>query len=382
MKPEEVSALLKKYEENTCSVEEEKLLALWFAEKAKNGRWTWENEEEQALVKQLMFKRINRALFVPKWYQRKKILQPIAAAMLLLGGIITWIYLVREADYASYERLYTERAVEPGTNAALLTLADGTIIRLDEATSGLLSDKHGVLIKKLENGELIYEVDHSIPLDKNGQIRQNTISIPNGGQYQLTLPDGSKVWLNSGSTLIYPAVFVEQRRAVTLIGEAYFEVAHNNEQPFIVKALDNEIEVTGTHFNISAYEEEKQVKTTLVEGGVVVSKKNARIALTPGQQAVSRLESEDIHRFDIDPFYALGWLKGYFVFEDQDIRTIMNDIARWYNVDIQYEGEPNKFKKIGGTYQRSKGIDELLNHLEVLSGMHFTLKERRVIVTM
>lgn len=384
MKHEEVSALLKKYEERTCNAEEEKLLELWFAEKAKNEKWGWKNKEEQELVKRLMYQHINRVLFVPtKWYRRERFLRSVAAAaVLLLCGAATWIYLQRVADTDPYEQLYATEAVDPGTNAALLTLGDGSIIRLDEANHGLLSNKNGVMIKKLENGELVYEVDKSIPLDKNGQIRQNTISIPRGGKYQLTLPDGSKVWLNSGSTLVYPAIFVENKRTVTLTGEAYFEVAHNSEQPFIVQALDNEIEVTGTHFNISAYRDEHQVKTTLVEGGVVVSKRNTRMVLSPGQQAISKLESDEIQRFNVDPYYALGWLNGYFVFEDQDIRTIMNDIARWYNVDIQYQGEMSHFKKIGGTYLRSKGIDELLNHLEALSGVRFKLTERRVTVTM
>lgn len=383
MEPKEVLALLKKYEERTCSTEEEKLLMLWFTEKAKNGQWTWENEKEQALVKQLMYQRISRSLFVSKWHRQKKSLRTMAAAaVILLCGIITWVYLEHVMDNDPYEQAYAEQAVAPGSSAALLTLADGSTIRLDEATSGLLSNKNGVMIKKLENGELVYEVDKSIPLDKNGHVRQNTISIPRGGKYQLTLPDGSKVWLNSGSTLVYPAVFVGSQRTVTLTGEAYFEVAHNRDQPFIVKALDNEIEVTGTHFNISAYQDERQVKTTLVEGGVVVSKRNTSMVLSPGQQAISNLESNDIQRLDVDTYYALGWLNGYFVFEDQDIRTIMNDIARWYNVDIQYQGEVSGFKKIGGTYLRSKGIDELLNHLEVLSGVRFNLIEGRVIVTM
>lgn len=352
----------------------------WFAERNKQ-EWTWESEEARVLVRDMMYHRLDRALFEPKWYRRKAFLRPVAAAcVLLLCGVLVWIYLGRQAG-DQYEQFYTKEAVDPGSSAALLTLADGSTIRLDEADNGLLSNKNGVMIKKMDNGELVYEVDESIPLDKDGNVAKNTISIPRGGKYQLTLPDGSKVWLNSGSTLIYPAVFVGDTRTVTLMGEAYFEVAHNKQQPFIVKALDNEITVTGTHFNISAYRDAQQVKTTLVEGGVVVSKKNTRLTLAPGQQAISRFESDEIQKLDVDPFYALAWMKGYFVFEDQDIKTIMNDIARWYNVDIQYEGQGN-YKKIGGTYLRSKGLNELLNHLETLSGARFRLEERRVIVSM
>jgi len=381
MKQSDVLALLRRYEENACTAEEEKLLMQWFTEQSEGREWTWESEEARSRVRDLMYSRLDRALFVPKWYQRKSVLRPMAAAcVLILCGVLAWTYLSSHAE-DRYEQFYTREAVEPGSSAALLTLADGSTIRLDEADNGLLSNKNGVMIKKMDNGELVYEVDESIPLDKDGNIAKNTISIPRGGKYQLTLPDGSKVWLNSGSTLIYPAVFVGDTRTVTLMGEAYFEVAHNTQQPFIVKALDNEITVTGTHFNVSAYRDAREIKTTLVEGGVVVTKNNTRLTLAPGQQAISPFESNEIQKLDVDPFYALAWIKGYFVFEDQDIKAIMNEVARWYNVEIQYEGRGN-VKKIGGTYLRSKGLDELLNHLETLSGARFRLAERRVIVTM
>ncbi len=381
MKQEDVLALLKRYEENTCTKAEKKLLLQWLAGQAERDEPVWQSEEERMAVREMLYHRLDRTLFTPAWYRRKAVLRPVAAACLLcLFSALAWLYAGRQST-DQYEQFYTSEAVDPGSSAALLTLADGSTIRLDEADNGLLSNKNGVMIKKMDNGELVYEVDKSIPLDKDGNVAKNTISIPRGGKYQLTLPDGSKVWLNSGSTLVYPAVFVGKTRTVTLTGEAYFEVAHNREQPFIVQALDNEIEVTGTHFNISAYNDQQQVKTTLVEGGVIVSKNKTRLVLTPGQQAISSFESDEIEKLNVDPFYALAWTKGYFVFEDQDIKTIMNDIARWYNVDIEYKGKGN-YKKIGGTYLRSKGLQELLNHLEALSGAHFQLSERRVIVSM
>ena len=378
--------LLKRYVARTCTPEEEKLLMQWLNERASSPHHVWENEAERAAVQQALAHRLNSKLFAPPWYRRKTVLRPVAAACLLvLCGTLIWTYLYQQPA-TPYHEQYTGEAVTPGSNAAVLTLADGATIRLDEAHNGLLSNKNGVAIKKMDNGNLVYEVDDTTLLDKDGNIAQNTISIPRGGKYQLTLPDGSKVWLNSGSSLTYPAAFVANTRTVSLIGEAYFEVVPNKKQPFIVTALDNQIEVTGTHFNVSAYRDQQQIKTTLIEGGVIVSKNNTRLTLHPGQQAISKFEQEAIEKRNVDPFYATAWTKGYFVFEDQDIQAIMSDIARWYNVTVEYRSATGKtagsYKKIGGTYLRSKGLKELLNHLETLSNVRFQQTEGRVIVHM
>lgn len=383
MTKDELSVLLKRYESGVCSEQEKKLLEKWFTDRSMSSNWQWKSEEERLLAAQHMRSHIEAQLF-PK--RRPAILTfkriAVAASVVLCCSIAIWLYVNRSA-VDSVEQFYTQEAVDPGSNAALLTLADGTSIRLDDAGIGTLFDENGTAIKKLQNGELLYELNANSTLDA-GKILTNTISIPRGGQYQLTLPDGTKVWLNSASTLVYPTAFVGAERTVTLTGEAYFEVAKNEYRPFKVKAQDTEIQVTGTHFNITAYADEQQVTTTLVEGGVNVLKKGQEVALRPGQQAVSQLNDSSISVEAVDTDYALAWLEGHFVFENQDIQTIMKNIARWYNVDVSYEGMLTSNKAFGGTYTKSKGIEELLSHLETLSNnkVRFRLTERRVTVMM
>ncbi|QNL51071.1 FecR family protein [Olivibacter sp. SDN3] len=387
MNQQQLLSLLKRYDAGTCSKEESVLLERWFAERSAAEDWHWESEEERLLVQQLMRSRIEAQLFATEKPRRLWTVKKIAVAASIFLCFLTAIGL-----YVSYRiddgttLSHTEQAVEPGSQAAFLTLADGSTIRLDDAQTGTLFDENGVAIKKLDDGELLYEVGGGgTPMAEQGNVPINTISIPRGGQYQLILPDGTKVRLNSASTLVYPNAFVGDERVVSLTGEAYFEVAKNEHKPFKVKAGDTEIQVTGTHFNINAYADEQQVTTTLVEGGINVLKKNQEVALQPGQQAVSRLDDSPISIETVDTDYALAWLEGDFVFENQDIKTIMKNIARWYNVDVIYESSaPTTRKAFGGTYTKSKGIEELLSHLETLSNntVRFKLKERRVTVIM
>lgn len=386
MNQQQLLALFKRYESGTCSDEERAFLECWYDQRAETEDWKWESDEERRLVQQFMRSRIEAQLFAPeqprKLWRIKKI--AVAASIFLCFSIAIGLYFNHRID-ARTTLSHTEQAVEPGSQVAFLTLADGATIRLDDAQTGTLFDKNGVAIKKLDDGELLYEVDAGIALDERGNIPTNTISIPRGGQYQLTLPDGTKVWLNSASTLVYPNAFVGDERVVSLTGEAYFEVAKNEHKPFKVKARDTEIQVTGTHFNINAYADEQQVTTTLLEGGVNVLKKDQKVALQPGHQAVSRVNESPISIEAVDTDYALAWLEGDFVFENQDIQTIMKNIARWYNVDVIYESSaPAARKAFGGTYTKSKGIEELLSHLEALTNntIRFKLTERRVTVIM
>lgn len=383
MNEQQLLALLQRYEAGECSEEEKIILERWYTQRSESGDWNWESDEERLLVQHLMQSRIEAQLFLTKeprsmWTFKKT---AVAASIFLCFSTAIWFYLNHRSND---QRLsHTEQAVNPGSQVAFLTLADGSTIRLDDTQTGTLFDKNGVAIKKLDNGELLYEVDAGPVSNEQIHARTNTISIPKGGQYQLTLSDGTKVRLNSASTLVYPNTFIGDERVVTLIGEAYFEVAKNQRKPFKVKAQDTEIQVTGTHFNINAYADEQQVTTTLLEGGVSVFKNNHKVALRPGHQAVSRLDDNLISIEAVDTDYALAWLDGDFVFENQDIQTIMKNIARWYNVDVSYASpNPPTGKAFGGTYTKSKGLEELLSHLETLSNntIRFKLTERRVTV--
>ena len=188
------------------------------------------------------------------------------------------------------------------------------------------------------NGKLAYTTDGTAA----NEVLFNSINTPNGGQFQITLADGTKVWLNSASSLRYPTSFPGEKRVVELTGEGYFEVAHNAKQPFLVKVNDMEVAVLGTHFNINSYSDEPSVKTTLLEGKVKVSKAGNYILLNPGQQAVvSPLQNEIRIANDVDLEEVVAWKNGRFLFNSANIETIMRQVARWYDVDISYESKIN-----------------------------------------
>jgi len=377
---EDITALLKQYEAGACSPEQKALLEKWFADKQTSSNWRWSSEEERLLVQRLMRIHIEDQIFKKKPEKRNAGVftlrkMAVAASLLLCCLAAAWFFRTN-SDNRKIKRYYTEKAVKPGSKAAKLTLSDGYEITLEDADTGTLFNKGGVKVSKLANGQLLYEAAEA-PF----QNRNNTLSIPRGGQYRITLPDGTIVWLNSATSLTWPTAFTDKERVVTLSGEAYFDVAKNSEQPFKVKAGEAQILATGTSFNISAYEDEDHVSATLVEGGVNVTTANSMVSLKPGQQAIIPTGSHQIGKKDVDTDQALAWLQGNFLFEDQDIRSIMRNLARWYNLEISYEGKPNPMK-FGGTYSRSKGLEELLKHLESLSGMHFSISNNKVTVLM
>ncbi len=384
MNRRQLLALLKRYEAGTCSDAERLRLERWFAKRVDAADWQWESPEDRLLVQRLMRERIERRLFAQEKKQLPHWKIVAAASILLCLSVGAWFFLDRGVP-ASEGPHYAKQAVTPGSQAAFLTLADGSTIRLDDAQPGTFYNHAGVAIKKHDDGALSYDVDAGTVLEGKGTVPTNTIAIPRGGQYRLTLPDGSTVRLNSGSTLVYPVAFTGRERSVILTGEAYFEISKDRDRPFRVKAGDTEVQVTGTHFNITAYPDEEQVTTTLVEGGVDIVKQGQKATLRPGQQAISRHDDGPIQVGTADTDYALAWLEGHFVFENQDIKTIMQNIARWYDVDVVYANPtPASRKAFGGTYTKSKGIAELLAHLETLSNhtIRFELAERRVTVTM
>lgn len=377
MTKEEILDLLARYEAGICNEKETAMLEQWLASQLHKRSWEWENETERQLVKRAMKRRIERRLFAKKVHPLFTVKRVAAAAILLLSfSVAIGIYFFRHpADQV--EDFYKSQAVLPGSNAARLTLADGRTIWLDDVPTGTVYNQKGIAITKLAGGGIDYKVDDR-SADEAVTGGNNTISVPRGGQYQITLPDGTKVWLNSATTLTYPVAFAGHERTVSLTGEAYFEVVKNKAVPFKVNANGTAVLVTGTTFNVTAHTDEKTVKTTLVTGRVEVARGTQRTVLNPGQQAISSPYTS-IQTKTIDTDYAIAWVNGDFLFEDQDIQTIMKDIARWYNVDVTFKGAiPSK--KFGGTYTRSKGLEELLGYLESLSGMRFKLEERRVTV--
>jgi len=271
--------------------------------------------------------------------------------------------------------------IVPGSKKAILTMANGKTIVLASAANGVLAKTGASNVLKTHNGQIVYDLNAATGNSPVGAttISYNTLTTPRGGEYQVVLPDGTKVWLNAASSITYPTAFTGNERRVKLSGEAYFEVAKNKEKPFYVSINNVQVRVLGTHFNIAAYSDDDRITTTLLEGSVQVTKNNTLSLLKPGQQAVVSNSSDQIAVSEANIDDAMAWKNGYFIFNDDNITGIMKKVSRWYNVDVEYRGNYND-QQFGGTFYRSKSIIELLDHLQKIGKLHFTISGRRIIV--
>jgi len=304
-----------------------------------------------------------------------------AAALLLLAGS-SWLLYSRHIgvkSVATTSPVHPSAAqdVVPGSNKATLTLADNSTINLDEAKNGVLGRQGNTQLVKNKDGQLTYHATSASP------ITYNLLTTPRGGQYQLLLPDGSKVWLNAASSLRYPTCFSGHDRVVELQGEAYFEIAHNASMPFKVSVLSQkgqapaEIEVLGTHFNVKAYADEPAVRTTLLEGSVRVRKGGAALPLQPGQQA-SWTSTTDIEVAAADVEEAIAWKNGLFMFDKATVEDVMRQLSRWYDVEVVYtNGIPKDL--FHGEMYRNVNVSRVLKVLEI-SGVHFTVEGKKILV--
>jgi ferric-dicitrate binding protein FerR (iron transport regulator) len=264
----------------------------------------------------------------------------------------------------------------PGGNRAMLTLGDGTTIVLDSAGNGLLAEQAGTQVVKVEDGRIAYTAEGR----KRSEMVYNTITTPRAGQYELVLPDGSKVWLNSESSIRFPVSFTGSFRFVEITGEAYFEVAENHDLPFRVKTEDVTIEVLGTSFNVRAYADEGSVNTTLVEGSVLIASPVSQTKIIPGQMASADGAGQISVENDVDIDEIIGWKEGLFIFNSETIEQIMNQISRWYDVKIEYEGEIPE-KTFSGIVSRYSNVSQLLKIMEQ-AGFEFSLTEEVITVEM
>ncbi|WP_316794413.1 FecR family protein [Pedobacter frigoris] len=267
--------------------------------------------------------------------------------------------------------------VDPGGNKAILTLANGKKIVLDDASKGQISTQTGINITKTADGQVVYNVTG----DENtiSEPTQNTISTPNGGQYTIVLSDGTKVKLNAASSLTFPNSFMKSDRVVELKGEAYFEVAKQTGKRFQVLSEGQTVEVLGTHFNINAYTNEEKIKTTLLEGSVKVLLGQNNMMISPGQQVLADRTSTSLSKKDIDPEKEVAWINDQFFFDNDNLKSVMREVSRWYDVDIVYTGYiPDK--KFFGGIPRSSKLSEVFKILE-LNNVHFEIKGKTVKVS-
>jgi ferric-dicitrate binding protein FerR (iron transport regulator) len=303
--------------------------------------------------------------------RRMHFLRWAAAVLLLIAAGTTWMLISRQQLYDDKKKMNDP---EPGSNKAVLTLGDGASITLDSSLKGRLAMQGNVQLNA-RPGVLSYSNNTD---GAAGTVTYNTLTTPKGGQYQLQLPDGSKVWLNAASSLKYPTAFTGKERRVVLTGEAYFEIAANSAQPFFVTVSNADIAVLGTSFNVMAYRNEITMATTLLEGAVKVSRDNESGILKPGEQLLMK-EGEKIRiNHHADTEQAVAWKNGFTSFKGADIRTIMRQVERWYDVEVIYSGDVPA-RSFTGDIPRDAHLSELLKILEV-SRIKFKLEGRRLTV--
>jgi transmembrane sensor len=331
--------------------------------------------------------RAKRVSLIGRWVAAAAVIVILAG-----GGIWYWLTETQPAIVSTPQ----SNEVMPGSDKAVLTLADGKTISLDSATHGLLRRQGQTTIDQ-QGGRLIYNASGASNIP-SGELLYNTLTTPRGGQYQLTLPEGSKVWLNAASSIRFPAAFNDSARVVYITGEVYFEIQPqfvnngNERKPFIVKVLPSttgaggglleEIKVLGTHFNINAYENEPYVTTTLLEGKVSINRPGiaSPAFLLPGQQALLNPQAKQAQVIDnADVKQVMAWKNGLFRFNGVALETVMRQLARWYDVEITFEKGAPVSEPFNGVMQRSLQLSQVLTGMKAM-GIHVKREGRHLIV--
>jgi transmembrane sensor len=303
-------------------------------------------------------------------FLRRGFLKYAAAIIIILG---TGTYLITKNNISPAEKIALHKPViQKAEEKIVLTLSDGRQIIVNDSSANNIADGHTII--KKENGVLIYNTGLSTE-----KPIYNTMTTPKGGQYQLILPDGSKVWLNAASSLTYPIVFTGTKREVELTGEAYFEIKENKKYPFIVNALNTHIEVLGTGFNVNAYKNEAGVSTTLVNGAVKVFSQKNSVVIKPGQQINISYSNNQMTTTLPNIDDVLAWREGMFQFENRNIQTIMRQLERWYDVTVEYKG-PLPDAEFSGSLSRTENASMLLDALSLTKKVHFIIDGKKIIV--
>jgi len=334
------------------------------------SRVNFEKSSEETQKDQAVIRKIDRSNLIIK----------ISAAAVIVCTLLAGIFFYNgkgKGDKAAFVS-NTKEIIKPGGNKATLTLENGTKIDLTAAGVGQVVKIGEVTVVKSKDGQVVYKSASALP---SATVSYNTITTPRGGQYKVVLPDGSEVVLNSMSSLKFPTAFSKNERLVSLTGEGYFEIKRNEKAAFKVNVNGKQVvEVLGTHFNIMAYDDEPLIKTTLLEGSVHISvnKSDSGLILKPGQQALQSASGELNMKELSDPDQMVAWKNGLTSFSKSDIKSIMRQVARWYDVEIEYRpGVPNR--SFSGDISRSSSISSLLKILE-LNDIHFVVEGKKIIV--
>jgi transmembrane sensor len=388
---ERLNILFKKYKNNQCSQEEIDELLDYFS--VGNNEAALKAEIDQYLSQAYMdspeLEQITNEVYdniqariKEKKSVRKRIFQLVPLKWVAAASIILCLSV---GSYFLLHKIPTPQIVQnkthdilPGGNKAILILGNGKQIILTDAKNGILADLGNVAIHKTADGEVVYNSAKNKMADV---IEYNTLTTPRGGQYHLTLADGTDVWLNAASSIKYPTTFAGKTRQVEITGEAYFEVAHNASKPFLVASNGQTIEVLGTHFNVNSYTNETTIKTTLLEGSVKVSNGIATTVLKPGQQSRINIGSNNqkisvINGIDTEE--AVAWKNGFFHYDNIELKDLMRQISRWYDIEVVYQGQVANHEYLMDLKMKTN-LSNLLKILEQ-GGIHFKIEDRKLIV--
>lgn len=378
MDTQKARELLEKYKQGTLSEEEKSILDSWYIRLSQNELSDVGEEEIKDRLASLW-----QELPVNRKIKRRAIglrIISISSAAIVLIALGISLYNSPEVKKTQEHKIVKD--IPPGGNKAILVLSDGQEISLTDAQNGNLAQQSGVMVTKVADGKLSYAGNKAKTAAGAGSNLYNTIYTPTGGQFEVTLPDGTAVWLNAASSIKYPVQFSGNERRVELSGEGYFEVSRKKNTPFIVESPRQRIEVLGTHFNVNSYPNEPVVKTTLLEGAVKVVPlasnplKEGKI-IKPGEQTLLRADRLVVERADIEK--EIAWKNGDFIFDNEDFNTILRQICRWYDVELTNPGNYRDLH-LSGRVSRSRKISAVLEALEVTAKVKFKLEGRRITI--
>ncbi|MFC3197158.1 FecR family protein [Parapedobacter deserti] len=366
-------ALYEKYIAGQCSAEEISLLEAYRDEfELAEGPW-----DEIAMGNQKQIKRRIRKRLYRQIKRRSSRWHTYAVAAMLLIGLVVFISLYLRTTSIN-EPSVQQALIQPGSNKALLTLEDGTQVSLNEIDLSLLSGQHQEAIRKLADGLLEYE---SLAMDAPGQhaLQYHTVSTPRGGQFRVTLADGTDVWLNAESSIRFPLAFSGNERVVEVSGEVFFDVEKQAGKQFVVRCEEQTVQVLGTSFVVTSYPNEQVQQTALLEGSVQVQIGAQGYELEPGQRTVYHKRKKHVQKERFEREEALAWKSGYFWFKAEPVESVMRKIARWYDVEVAYQGDM-RGKQFTGTMSRFDDIKDVLDMLALTGTVKFHVEGRRVTV--
>jgi len=397
MEPDQLTTLMEKYLDGTLTGPEEQVLRDWYRDnEAGEVIWNSDSADERNRVQDRILARLQKDIqqtgtghvIIPM--RRRRIWMAAAAIgiVLLSGTAYLLPNLWSKGPVAAGGPVATKVPLAadllPATNKATLLLSNGNAIVLDSAGNGVLAEEGGARVKKTAQGQLVYQAGTKPASDPGsgggpGAPAMNTVTTPRGGRYHLVLADGSKVWLNAASSISYPAVFIGRERVVTVTGEVYFEVSPDKSRPFKVQTREETIDVLGTSFNVNVYADEPVRRVTLETGSVKVNAGQQALVLRPGEQTLH--SDKGFGKTDkADMEGELAWKNGDFVFNNEDLSSILRELSRWYNIDISYKGSPGPMA-FDGIISRSKNLSAVLQIMESSTKkIHFQIENRRLMV--